>query len=140
MADDSADILLRTVSLRMGRQDIIPAPLKEGLVVTWFMHLILVVAGLVVVWRIFVTFTVISECQPVGSYSQPLFQQHRLDTQKFYWAKCIFNLLLDVKILCLPIPMIWRLQISLRSNLSVTVVFTLGALYGLQSCNVRRYC
>lgn len=71
-----------------------------------FMHLTLVVAGLVIGWCISVTFTVIFECQPVGSYWQPLSQQHCIDSQKFYWANGISNLLLDVMILCLPIPMI----------------------------------
>lgn len=96
-------------------------------VVKWFMRITLVVATLVIIWCISVTLTVIFECRPVGSYWQPLLQQHCIDSQKFYWANGISNLLLDVMILCLPIPMIWKLQMSMRSKISLTGVFALGA-------------
>ena len=97
-------------------------------VIQWFMRATLVVAALVFAWSMAVTFSVIFECQPVGSYWQPLLQQHCIDSQKFYWANGISNLLLDVIILTLPIPVIWRLQMSLRRKISLTVIFALGIL------------
>ena len=101
---------------------------RRVFVVKWFMRITVVVAALVIIWCISVTLTVIFECQPVGSYWQPTLQQHCIDSQKFYWANGISNLLLDVIILCLPIPMIWRLQMSMKSKISLTAVFALGAL------------
>ncbi|KAK7996830.1 hypothetical protein PG989_004870 [Apiospora arundinis] len=39
----------------------------------------------------------------------------------------ITNVLLDAIILCLPLPLIWRLHTSLRNKLQLTLVFTLGS-------------
>lgn len=39
----------------------------------------------------------------------------------------ITNVVLDAIILCLPLPLIWRLKISMRKKLQLTLVFTLGS-------------
>ena len=39
----------------------------------------------------------------------------------------ITNVLLDAVIICLPLPLIWRLQTNLRKKLQLTFVFTLGS-------------
>lgn len=40
----------------------------------------------------------------------------------------ITNLVLDAIILCLPLPLIWRLQMTTRSKVQLTLIFTLGSL------------
>ncbi|KAJ8133068.1 hypothetical protein O1611_g561 [Lasiodiplodia mahajangana] len=42
-------------------------------------------------------------------------------------AILITNVVLDAIILCLPLPLIWRLQTTLRRKLQLTLVFTLGS-------------
>ena len=101
---------------------------RRVFVIKWFLHVTVGIGALVVVWCLSVTFSVIFECQPVGSYWQPKLQQHCIDSQKFYWANGISNLLLDVIILCLPVPMIWKLQMSTKRKISLTLVFALGIL------------
>lgn len=40
----------------------------------------------------------------------------------------ITNVILDAIIICLPLPLIWRLQTTIRKKLQLTVLFTLGSL------------
>ncbi len=54
---------------------------RRVFIVQWFMRITVAVAALVIIWCISVTFTVIFECQPVGSYWQPLLQQHCIDSR-----------------------------------------------------------
>lgn len=42
-------------------------------------------------------------------------------------AILITNVVLDAIILCLPLPLIWRLQTNLRRKLQLTLVFSLGS-------------
>ncbi|KAI0159886.1 hypothetical protein GGR52DRAFT_166189 [Hypoxylon sp. FL1284] len=42
-------------------------------------------------------------------------------------AILITNVVLDAIILCLPLPLIWRLQTTLQRKLQLTLVFTLGS-------------
>lgn len=50
---------------------------------------------------------------------------------KFFQAMGSIALVEDVIILCLPIPIVWRLQMIFRQKIAVTLVFSLGALYGV---------
>ncbi|KAF2736157.1 hypothetical protein EJ04DRAFT_401020, partial [Polyplosphaeria fusca] len=70
----------------------------------------------------------ILQCDPVAAVLEPM---------KYPDAKCIerlivfftpagFNVLVDIYILALPIPTIWRLQMPLRRKLAVLSVFSFG--------------
>jgi hypothetical protein len=48
------------------------------------------------------------------------------ETQFFRWNG-VANLLLDVLVLLLPLPMIWRLQLTIGKKLALTGIFTLGS-------------
>jgi len=37
-----------------------------------------------------------------------------------------FNIVTDVIVLCLPMPMVWRLQMPLPNKIAVTVIFAIG--------------
>ena len=51
------------------------------------------------------------------------------DRPAAYLAAGIINLLVDVMVLCLPMPMVWNLQLPKRSKLALSCVFGLGFLY-----------
>lgn len=44
-----------------------------------------------------------------------------------FLAMLIINVVLDFVVLCLPLPLIWRLQTTMRRKLQLTLVFTLGS-------------
>jgi hypothetical protein len=39
------------------------------------------------------------------------------------------NLLIDVAIIVLPMPVLWNLQLPIRKKLGLTAIFGIGALY-----------
>ena len=53
---------------------------------------------------------------------------HCVDLVAFFRWNGICNLILDFCILLLPLPMVWRLNISVRQRLELSGVFLLGVL------------
>jgi hypothetical protein len=41
-------------------------------------------------------------------------------------ATIAVNLMLDVAILVLPLPVLWRLQMSVRNRITITAMFSIG--------------
>lgn len=56
-----------------------------------------------------------------------------MDKQKLYWGVGISNLLLDVLILCLPLPIIWDLHLDKQRKLALTVIFLTGSIVCISS-------
>ena len=44
-------------------------------------------------------------------------------------AECVINMLLDIAILSLPMPLVWGLQMPQRKKVNLTVIFGLGFMY-----------
>lgn len=85
--------------------------------------------ALVLSWGISVLITVIFQCDPVSSVVHPAKQKHCIDALKFFLGNGISAMLLDVIILCMPIPMILRLQVfSWRRKVAILGIFLLGSL------------
>ncbi|KAG8163163.1 hypothetical protein KVR01_007641 [Diaporthe batatas] len=82
--------------------------------------------GIFVVWWITVLFFQIFSCYPVHSFWDFEVRQSCIDTTKFYNGVAISNILMDFILLALPLPMIWKLQMTLRKKLQVSFIFILG--------------
>jgi hypothetical protein len=52
----------------------------------------------------------------------------RIDLYRFYLWNGVANLLTDVIILCVPIPIVWRLQMHRSQKLAISGIFLLGGL------------
>jgi len=48
------------------------------------------------------------------------------DTTKAFLSAGIINLLIDVVVIILPMPMLWKLQIPLGKKLAITAMFSMG--------------
>ena len=70
----------------------------------------------------------IAGCHPVSYYWNHDQPGHCIDEVNFYRWNGIVNMLLDVLVLCLPFPMTWRVNTSLRQKLILTGIFMLGGL------------
>lgn len=46
-----------------------------------------------------------------------------------YLATGIINLLTDIMVLCLPVPMVWNLQLPKRKKFALSTVFGVGFVY-----------
>ncbi|MCJ1469122.1 hypothetical protein MMC07_007755 [Pseudocyphellaria aurata] len=85
---------------------------------------------LVIIWSVGFTFAMIFEC---GTSFWALFStaenlvKNCAKTLKLAEAFVISDVITDLMILCLPLPMVWRLQMSTRRKISATGVFLLGS-------------
>ena len=93
-----------------------------------FRHVLLVVNFLVIVWGFGTLFSSIFQCTPIRGFWDPPSARHCIDEQAFFHGNGISNLLLDCLILCLPMPMIWRLQLGTKRKLALTGMFLMGSV------------
>lgn len=89
--------------------------------------------GLCVAWFIASTTVAIIQCLPIHAawdvqLQPPTGPAQCMDKQKLYWGVGISNLLLDVLILCLPMPVIWTLQLNKQRKLAITFIFLTGSM------------
>ncbi|KAJ5905986.1 uncharacterized protein N7473_002902 [Penicillium subrubescens] len=83
----------------------------------------------IAVWAITAVLVNTFQCIPVQYYYDKTLKGHCMKGQvKFFQAMGSIALVEDVIILCLPIPIVWRLQMVFRQKIAVTLVFSLGAL------------
>ncbi|KAF4632484.1 hypothetical protein G7Y89_g5648 [Cudoniella acicularis] len=88
-----------------------------------------VMYAVIVGWGIAFTFTYTFQCNP----SNPLWAQQQgkrvgcVDISvNFYYA--VSTILIDVMVLALPWPMVWRLKMELKQKIAVLSIFMLGAI------------
>lgn len=68
-------------------------------------------------------------CHPVSHAWLPSSSRECLDRSKLFQANAIFGLLVNVIIIVLPMPVIWKLHMSLRKRLVVLGIFAIGLVY-----------
>ncbi|KAJ9634390.1 hypothetical protein H2199_009048 [Coniosporium tulheliwenetii] len=70
-------------------------------------------------------------CRPLqyfwNQYVDPTAKGVCIDVPKFFFANGIAAMLIDVLILCVPIPVIWGLQMPTSQKLAVSGIFLLGS-------------
>lgn len=67
-------------------------------------------------------------CVPISKFWDQSFQGHCISEQKAGVVYGSLNVVTDVVIFVLPLPMVWRLQLSRESKLGVTLVFMGGVM------------
>ncbi|KAH8883254.1 hypothetical protein GQ53DRAFT_753136 [Thozetella sp. PMI_491] len=82
----------------------------------------------VVLWATSALFTNIFQCWPVQYYyDKTIPGGHCMQGQvSFFQAMGSFSLIADVAILALPIPVVWKLNMTSRQKIAVTLVLSLG--------------
>lgn len=68
------------------------------------------------------------QCFPLRSVWDPFVAGHCMDFNVFVLVMGLIDLLLDISILCLPMSIISRLNLSLRRKISLALIFLLGGL------------
>ncbi|KAH8722614.1 hypothetical protein GQ44DRAFT_774872 [Phaeosphaeriaceae sp. PMI808] len=93
-----------------------------------FRTLVYVFEGLTVAYLVGCTITFFAICRPLRYNWEigPKTMQHCGNLNLKFLLSSIFNLLLDISILVLPMPMLWTLQLNARKKIALTVVFGLG--------------
>ncbi|CAF9923906.1 MAG: hypothetical protein HETSPECPRED_005455 [Heterodermia speciosa] len=67
-------------------------------------------------------------CHPIAKFWQPKLAGHCMTWETATYAYGSLNVISDLFIFVLPLPMVWRLRLSRREKLGVTLVFFGGAM------------
>ena len=95
----------------------------------WFRTGICVAGALTVMWWIAAFLDSIFQCVPVQAFWDKSIQNPKCqDIRASALGTGIANMILDIMLLIIPLPMIWKLQVSRRIKVSLTGIFMLGAL------------
>lgn len=70
-------------------------------------------------------------CRPFAKTWNPLLPGVCGSSSATILAEAIINMLLDIAILSLPMPLLWRLQMTRRRKIISTIIFGLGFMYVL---------
>ncbi|OQD83359.1 hypothetical protein PENANT_c017G11431 [Penicillium antarcticum] len=95
-------------------------------VVKGFRWALWISGALVIAYFIACTITAITCCSPVAKFWDPSLPGHCIDTVAFFRWNGVANMLLDFLILCLPLPMAWRVKTTIRQKWVLTGLFMLG--------------
>ena len=71
----------------------------------------------------------IFECTPVNKSWNKKTPGHCISTANFFYANAAFNVITDLMVMALPIPVIAKLQISKKQRIGLALIFFVGALY-----------
>ncbi|KAK1142938.1 hypothetical protein N8T08_007179 [Aspergillus melleus] len=83
----------------------------------------------IAVWAVVALLVNIFQCTPPQYYYDKTLNGHCMGGQRaFFQSMGSISLIEDVIILCLPIPVVWKLQITFRQKIAITLVFSLGGL------------
>ena len=92
---------------------------------------IFVMMGIVTGWWLAFSLVNIFGCRPIQSawIHDGIQQPQCVNTAVVYFANGVINVLTDVMILCLPVRVVWTMQLNTRSKLGLISIFLLGGLY-----------
>ena len=93
-----------------------------------FQRLCWIALVVIICWSIGAGFATIFQCVPVRKSWNKHLYGHCIDTDAFWIAYAVMNVLTDVMVLSLPIPQIFKLHLRLREKLMVSGVFLLGGM------------
>ena len=97
----------------------------------WFQRLARAMLIIVVMWTVAFSFTTFFQCHPISTVWTTLERKVEINCvsrPSLYAANTISDIVTDLSILTMPLPVIWTLQLSLRHRLAVAGLFLLGAL------------
>ena len=97
----------------------------------WFNIWSWIIGVTVVAWTTSFFIPTVFSCRPIQLMYTGTMRQyfsHCIDTATLQNSYAITDLLTDVIILSMPVPMIWRLQMSTKRKISVSGIFFLGIL------------
>ncbi|KAF8541147.1 hypothetical protein BDD12DRAFT_879321 [Trichophaea hybrida] len=80
----------------------------------------------------------LNQCVPIAHFYDKSIPGHCFNRAAFYFASAGISIFGDTWILCLPMPVFWGLQISLKRRLALMLLFAVGIIVVMVSC-IRLY-
>lgn len=93
-----------------------------------------ITGGVLVLWSLITILLAIFSCKPIrASWDLKV----RMDPKTVCYPKAydvaniygFCNVITDVVLIVLPIPLVWKMQVNLKKKFAVAMVFATGALY-----------
>ena len=79
-------------------------------------------------WTIMISFLLTLICMPVAAFWDDSVEGRCLDSLTVWYVMASFNLITDVALFILPLPVIHSLQLPRRQKWTLIIVFGLGLL------------
>ena len=91
-----------------------------------FRHIIWMTHVLVLLWLLGIWFATLFLCSPIQKQWNPTVAGNCGDTGGLWLGSAIPSVIIDVIILALPMPMLWRLKLMRSRKILITGVFVCG--------------
>ena len=95
---------------------------------TRFLIVLRIVGGFIMCYSLVEVLLLIFQCRPVRGAWDPFVKAECIRIDKAFVVMSACNVLTGITILCLPIPLIWQIQVSRKIRMQLTSVFILGGL------------
>jgi hypothetical protein len=99
-------------------------------VVPLFRKIVLATAAFVIAWGIGITVTLGLVCRPIEAFWDTNVKGDCLHLVEFTYFTNISNLITDIWIFLMPVPVIWHLQLQTKKKLLLCFIFCIGLAYG----------
>lgn len=94
-----------------------------------FRYAVYIMLGLVTSAAIACFFDNLFICYPVTALIEPYYFNNCIDQAAVFLSTLVINLIFDILILLMPIPVVLGLQLPTRGKIQVLGMFLLGAMY-----------
>lgn len=94
----------------------------------WFRRCTIILGGLCICWWITALLGIVLSCVPLQKSWNPEVKGHCMNLTLFFLILAIVDIIHDFTLLCLPIWVIFHLQLQIKHRMSVAVCFLLGGL------------
>lgn len=94
-----------------------------------FRYALWVLHALNAAWLVGTLFALVFQCWPIAKVWNAALDGECASLGKFALGNIIPSIIIDVFILLLPLPILWRLQMELDKKVLITAVFVCGYLY-----------
>ncbi|CAO2648599.1 Nn.00g078660.m01.CDS01 [Neocucurbitaria sp. VM-36] len=91
-----------------------------------FRRVVLATAAFVLAWGIGITVTLFLACRPLAAYWDTTVTGKCLVMVTFVYFTNISNLITDIWIFLMPVPMIWHLQLQTKKKMVLSLIFCIG--------------
>ena len=91
-----------------------------------FITALWVTGGIVTAWYICTAIVPWTFCRPYRKIIDPFLEGVCYNAEPWYTASAFMNAFFDLVVLILPVPVVWRLQMTLRRKLVITMLFFVG--------------
>lgn len=88
----------------------------------------LIMMGIVTLYFVVYTMIIILTCIPIPRQWDTKIPGGCIDVELRLWVTVILNLAIDVLIVALPMPVVWRLQMPFSKRLLISLIFGAGLL------------